>query len=932
MAHTSQQGLMTYPIYVESVCNVEDTGKWCIYQRKNDHNMKDNITHDGDKFKLTADNYSYWQSMMEDHLYCNDLHEPIIYKDKVEGKSNAQRELLNRKAVVITYKFIDKALFEHVSTYTKAYELWTKLESMIQKKTPRNKAYLVRRLVKLEYKDGQSKIEHLDNFKGLKSWDTLMFILSNSAPEGKLTMGTVSDSLLGEEARRMERGEPTYSKANIIEKQSRIMDADFGNDGSSELEAESNNADSAELILSSGESVLELDVFGKLISKIELDLACSSEKLVNLNVLKMLVETRENYFEAVAADDQCLNGCADKALEFDLLSVLLDSEVRELSAFLSTLQLEIDYSHQIIPTFADEGEHCRILKEKLYDSEYLLKHLQEQLLELEAQSSNFMVTENWKDVKALECFEPASPPTPNTKIKMQTAEQQRHVLQMLEKSLANELDLEKKLSETKQSEEELKLGLQQQLLCVEIEVEDACERLFGAENATQVLLGVSKELRGQLQTTQLDLNSALQREVDLKSKLKDLNELLSAKESLLQKSENACEELRIKLNSADKLLNDSEFLPHNSTNTDEKCIDMKKVCEMEARISGLMENNAIAERRFQIAEAECKSLKDANMELNEDLITLRNSSSITSERVCLLEKQLKESELNLKHAVASEASQEKQTNVNFTIRDMENLIDDLITLRNSSSITSERVCLLEKQLKESELNLKHAVASEASQEKQTNVNFTIRDMENLIDGLNLKLIEAEEKCIILSEANADLNDELEFLKGRMKCLEASLHQAEESKKATARDINFHAKLIADLIMQLTLERERLHKQICSLRIEKKASVKQCEHKDTTPCAPFDRDRENAGDFLSAKSPNGSEEEATELFLPKNVEGNEYEIKFNDEERRSLIASKLDSDSTRDIDARQLKLRYFLTAALLITAPPLLALLYYPQNT
>ena len=36
-----------------------------------------------------------------------------------------------------------------------------KIESMIQKKTPRNKTYLVRRLVKLEYKDGHSMIEHL---------------------------------------------------------------------------------------------------------------------------------------------------------------------------------------------------------------------------------------------------------------------------------------------------------------------------------------------------------------------------------------------------------------------------------------------------------------------------------------------------------------------------------------------------------------------------------------------------------------------------------------------------------------------------------------------------------------------------------------------------------------------------------------------------
>jgi len=64
-------------------------------------------------------------------------------------------------------KYIDKSLLEHVSTYTNAYELWSKLESMIQKKTPRNKASLVRRLVKLDYNDGQSMMDHLNSFKGL---------------------------------------------------------------------------------------------------------------------------------------------------------------------------------------------------------------------------------------------------------------------------------------------------------------------------------------------------------------------------------------------------------------------------------------------------------------------------------------------------------------------------------------------------------------------------------------------------------------------------------------------------------------------------------------------------------------------------------------------------------------------------------------------
>ncbi|KAL4324380.1 hypothetical protein GQ457_11G032480 [Hibiscus cannabinus] len=113
---------------------------------------------------------------------------------------------------------------------------------MIQKKTPRNKAHLVRRLVKLEYNDGQSMIEHLNNFKELvnqlskiemkiddelqvllllsslpESWDTLVVTLSNSAPDGTLTTDTVSDSLMNEEARKKERDLPSQSEANVVE-------------------------------------------------------------------------------------------------------------------------------------------------------------------------------------------------------------------------------------------------------------------------------------------------------------------------------------------------------------------------------------------------------------------------------------------------------------------------------------------------------------------------------------------------------------------------------------------------------------------------------------------------------------------------------------------------------------------------------------------
>ncbi len=54
-----------------------------------------------------------------------------------------------------------------------------------------------------------------------KSWDTLVVTLSNSAPDGKLTTDTVTDSVLNEEARRKERGSSSYSEANVFESRGR---------------------------------------------------------------------------------------------------------------------------------------------------------------------------------------------------------------------------------------------------------------------------------------------------------------------------------------------------------------------------------------------------------------------------------------------------------------------------------------------------------------------------------------------------------------------------------------------------------------------------------------------------------------------------------------------------------------------------------------
>jgi len=107
-----------------------------------------------------------------------------------------------------------------------------KLESLFERKTAQNKAFMIRRLVNLKYKDGKSVTEHLSNFQGLlnelstmklvlddevqallmlsslpDSWETLVVSLSNSAPNCVMTMGMVKDSMFNEEARRKKHGE-----------------------------------------------------------------------------------------------------------------------------------------------------------------------------------------------------------------------------------------------------------------------------------------------------------------------------------------------------------------------------------------------------------------------------------------------------------------------------------------------------------------------------------------------------------------------------------------------------------------------------------------------------------------------------------------------------------------------------------------------------
>ena len=125
--------------------------------------------------------------------------------------SDRDWEKLNRKTIGCIRQCIDVSVFHHVSQETNAEALWEKLRSHYERKTTQNKAFIARKLVNLKLKEGKSIAKHLSESQDLvnqivtmklviddelqvlllmnslpDSWETLVVLLNNSAPNGVL--------------------------------------------------------------------------------------------------------------------------------------------------------------------------------------------------------------------------------------------------------------------------------------------------------------------------------------------------------------------------------------------------------------------------------------------------------------------------------------------------------------------------------------------------------------------------------------------------------------------------------------------------------------------------------------------------------------------------------------------------------------------------
>ncbi|KAH7684050.1 Tropomyosin domain-containing protein [Dioscorea alata] len=539
----------------------------------------------------------------------------------------------------------------------------------------------------------------------------------------------------------------------------------------------------------------------EVLTRVELDSAYVNEKLLNLEILLMQVENRESNFDGISLGNKDISAeSLEMAFEFYTLSGILNSEVKELEKFMAFLQTEVVDAHSRLSCNGCFKESLIEFEEKLCAAQECLNRSQAQIADIKMQTTK-LERVLAVGIDANDIVENGLDTSINARWKLQHVEHQGHIFPLYEKSLVKALDLEKKLTVSRNNEEAFKLKLrfaESELYNLEEFFEMVMGRLFLAENTSELLLNTSKELLGKLWNVQLDLDDPLHHECVSRSKLNKIILKSSTGESLSGNHTPISAEL-------DNILTlPVNGLKSNLENTKDECTAPSEVFALREKVRSL-------EEQLRKCEINLHSTKGSAEEIQQQQ-KLHCEASEFDHVIQDLRKNVLEIETRAQNA---------ETKCELLTKSNSDLTEVLDIVRSNGE---EKANLLERKLRQSDMLLEHAKASfQAMEEQQSLLNSTLIDMENLIADLKAMVAKAESRAEIaeskynlLTQSNFELNEELSFLRGKLECLEASLHDADEAKIATSRDITNRSKIIANLVMKLASERERLQTQISEL--------------------------------------------------------------------------------------------------------------------
>ncbi|KAJ9545871.1 hypothetical protein OSB04_025578 [Centaurea solstitialis] len=186
-------------------------------------------------------------------IFGQQLHDTSIYilngGDRFSRSGRQPFAVRNSAAILVCgyiRQWVDDNVLNHISGETHARTLWNKLEQLYARKTGNNKLFLIKKLIQLKYHDGTPITDRLNTFQGIinqlsgmgikfedeiqglwilgtlpDSWETFRTSLSNSAPDGVISMELAKGSILNEEMGRKSQGSSSQSDVLVTESRGR---------------------------------------------------------------------------------------------------------------------------------------------------------------------------------------------------------------------------------------------------------------------------------------------------------------------------------------------------------------------------------------------------------------------------------------------------------------------------------------------------------------------------------------------------------------------------------------------------------------------------------------------------------------------------------------------------------------------------------------
>ena len=165
---------------------------------------------------------------MKDLLYVKEYWKPVFSSEMPDDMKEDQWEVLHLQACGFIRQWVDDNVLNHIIEETHVRTLWQKLEELYARKEGTNKMFLIKKLMRLRYKEGTPIADHVNEFQGIinqlssmgitfedeakallllgslpDTWETFKVTVCNSAPNGVVTWNLMKTKVQNEESKKI---------------------------------------------------------------------------------------------------------------------------------------------------------------------------------------------------------------------------------------------------------------------------------------------------------------------------------------------------------------------------------------------------------------------------------------------------------------------------------------------------------------------------------------------------------------------------------------------------------------------------------------------------------------------------------------------------------------------------------------------------------